>query len=179
VEDLELHQSLRLLGLPLVTLEPPLPPLRRKLDQQGSFEENELQTFVPKQISEESTILNLEAVSLGSVETPTTDILAPFIVLIQFHERQKVPHIAMETNVVTSSGNSSIPTIVATTGDSSPNLLSSVRATMVLAATTSHSGPNPSMAVATTPFTPSASGPPFSYGMPSSGTSPTLTYSTL
>jgi hypothetical protein len=50
---------------------------------------------------------------------------------------------------------------------------------MVSAATTSHSGPNPSMAVATTPFTPSATGPPFSYGMPSLGTSPSLTYSTL
>jgi hypothetical protein len=35
------------------------------------------------------------------------------------------------------------------------------------------------MAAATTPFTPSVTGPPFSYGMPSSGTSPALTYSTL
>jgi hypothetical protein len=85
----------------------------------------------------------------------------------------------METNVVTSSGNSLIPTTVATTRESSPNLPSSVRATMVSATTTSHSGPNPSMVAATNPFTPSATGPPFSYGMPSSGTSPTLTYSTL
>jgi hypothetical protein len=50
---------------------------------------------------------------------------------------------------------------------------------MVSTTTTSHSGPNLSMAVATTPFTPSVTGPPFSYGMPSSGTSPVLTYSTL
>jgi hypothetical protein len=50
---------------------------------------------------------------------------------------------------------------------------------MVLAATTSHSGPNPSMAAATTPFTPSVTGSSFSYGMPSSGISPALTYSTL
>ena len=50
---------------------------------------------------------------------------------------------------------------------------------MVLAATTSHSGLKPSMAAITTPFTPSATGPPFSYSMPSSGTSPALTYSTL
>jgi hypothetical protein len=50
---------------------------------------------------------------------------------------------------------------------------------MVSTATTSHSGPNPSLAAATTPFTPSATGPPFSYGMPSSGTSPVLSYSTL
>jgi hypothetical protein len=89
-------------------------------------------------------------------------------------------HIAMETNVVTPSGNSSIPTIIFTTGDmSSPNLPSSVRATMVSTATTSHSGPNPSLVAATTPFTPSATGPPLSYDMPSSGTSPVLSYSTL
>jgi hypothetical protein len=50
---------------------------------------------------------------------------------------------------------------------------------MVLAATMLHSGPIPSITVATTPFTPSVTGPPFSYGMPSSGTSPALTYSTL
>jgi hypothetical protein len=85
----------------------------------------------------------------------------------------------METNIVTSSGNSSIPTTVATTGESSPNLPSLVQATMVSAATTSHSGPNSSMVATTTPFTPSATGPPFSYGMPSSGTSHALTYSTL
>jgi hypothetical protein len=85
----------------------------------------------------------------------------------------------METNVFTSSGNSSIPTTVATTGESSPNLPSSVRATMASAATTSHSGPNPSMVAAINPFTPSATGPSFSYGMPSLGTSPALTYSTL
>jgi hypothetical protein len=34
------------------------------------------------------------------------------------------------------------------------------------------------MAVTTTPFPPSAMGPPFSYGIPSSGTSPVLSYST-
>jgi hypothetical protein len=68
-----------------------------------------LQTFVPEQLLEESTT------NLGSVETPNTDILASFIVPIQFHERQTMPHTAMETNDVTSSGNSSIPITVATT----------------------------------------------------------------
>jgi hypothetical protein len=126
VEDPEFRWSRRLLGLSLVTVEPPPPPLRWKLDQQGSFEATGLQTFVPEQLLEESTVLNLEAAALGSVETPTTDILAPFIVPIQFHERQTVPHTSMETNVVTPSGISSIPITVATTGDSSPNLPSSV-----------------------------------------------------
>jgi hypothetical protein len=50
---------------------------------------------------------------------------------------------------------------------------------MVLTATTSHSGPNPSLAAATNPFTPSATGPPFSYRMASLGTCPALSYSTL
>ena len=50
---------------------------------------------------------------------------------------------------------------------------------MVLTAITSHSGLNPSLVAATTPFTPSATSPSFSYGMPSSGTIPALTYYTL
>jgi hypothetical protein len=45
--------------------------------------------------------------------------------------------------------------------------------------TTLYSCPIPSLAAATTPFTPSVIGPPFSYEMPSSGTSPVLSYSTL
>jgi hypothetical protein len=85
----------------------------------------------------------------------------------------------MEPNTVTSSGNYSIPTTVAITGEASPNLSSSVRATMISTANTSHSEMTPSIVVATPPFTPTAIGPPFSYGMPSSRTSPTLTYFTL
>jgi hypothetical protein len=135
---------------------------------------------VPEQTPEDSTSLDLQATALGPVETPTTDFLAPFIVPIQFYECQTMLHTTMETNDVTPSGNSSIPTTVVTTGELlSPNPPSSVQATMVSTTTTSHSGLNPSLAVATTPFTPSATGPPFSYRMPSSGTSPTLSYSTL
>jgi hypothetical protein len=180
VEDPELRRSRRLLGLPSVTLEPPPPPLIRKLDQQGSFEVIGLQTIVPDQPPEESTILDLEATTLGPVETTTTDFLVPFIVPIQFYERQTVLHTAMKTNVVSPFGNSSIPTTVVTTGEiSPPNPPSLVQATMVSTATTSHSGLIPSLAAATTPFTPSVTGPPFSYRMPSSCTSPVLSYSTL
>jgi hypothetical protein len=85
----------------------------------------------------------------------------------------------MEQNYVTSSGISSIPTTVATIGEAPPNLSSSARATTVSTATTSHSRPTPSIAAAKNPFKPSATGSPFSYGMPSSGTSPALTHSTL
>jgi hypothetical protein len=86
----------------------------------------------------------------------------------------------MEPIFVTSTGNSSIPITIATIGEASPNFpLSTVWATMVSDETTSHSGPAPSIVAATPPYTPSATGPPFSYGMPSSGTSPALTSSTL
>jgi hypothetical protein len=120
MEDHELRRSRRLLGLPPITKEPPLPPLRQKLDQQGSFEATGLQAIVLDQPPEESTILDLEATTLGPVETPTTDFLAPFIIPIQFYKRQTVLHTAMETNVVTPSGNSSIPTTVVTIGELSP-----------------------------------------------------------
>jgi hypothetical protein len=46
-----------------------------------------LQAIVPNQPLEELTILDLEATALGSVETPTTDFLAPFIIPIHFYER--------------------------------------------------------------------------------------------
>jgi hypothetical protein len=85
----------------------------------------------------------------------------------------------MTTDAATSSGISSIPITVVTTGEASPNLPSAVRTTMAPAATSSQSGLTPSIVAATNPFTSSATGAPFSYGMPSSGTSPALTHSTL
>jgi hypothetical protein len=146
----------------------PRHPLRRKLDHLGSFEATG--AFDPEQPPEESTA------NLGLVETSDADFGPDIIVPIQFYERLSAPNPVMEQ--ITSSGTSSIPITVVTTGEASPNLpLSSVRATMVSAATTSHSGPTPSIAAATPPYTPSATGAPFSYGMPSSGTSPALTSS--
>jgi hypothetical protein len=170
VEDSELRRSRRLLGLSLIILEPPLPPLRQKLDHQGSFEATG--DFEPEKPPEESTA------NLGLVETSSNDTWSDIIVPIQFCESLSVPNLVMEQ--ITSFGNSSIPITVTTTGESSLNLpLSAVRATMVSAATTSHCGLTPSIVAATPPYTPSATGAPFSYGMPSSGTSPTLTSSTL
>jgi hypothetical protein len=174
VEDSELHQSRRLLGLPPVILEPPPPPLRWKIDQRGSFEATEFQTIEHEQLPEESTA------NLGLVETSNTDTWPDIIVPIQFYESLSVPNPVMEPNSITSSRNYSIPINFVTIGETSPNLpLSTVWATMVSATTTSHSGPTPSIVAATPPYTPSATGPPFSYGMPSSGTSPSLTTSTL
>jgi hypothetical protein len=148
--------------------------LRRKLDQRGSFEATRFQTIEPEQLPEDSTT------NLGSVETSNTDTWPDIIVPIQFYECLSAPNLVMEPNSVTSSGISSIPITVATTGEAYPNFpLSAVQATMVSAATTSHSGPTPFIMVATPPYTPSVTGPLFSYGMPSSGTSPALTTSTL
>jgi hypothetical protein len=138
------------------------------------------QAIVSDQHLEESTILDHGVNALGLVETPTTDFLVPFIVPIQFYERQTVLHTTMETNVVTPSGNYPIPTMVVTTREfSPPNPLLPVRATMVSTASTSHNGPIPSFVAATNPFIPSATGPPFSYGIPSLGTGLVLSYSTL
>jgi hypothetical protein len=174
MEDSKLRRSRRLLGLPPVILEPPPPPLRRKLEQRGSFEATGLQTIEPEQLLEESTT------NIGSVETSNTDTWLDIIVPIQFYESLSVPNPVMEPNSITSSGNSSIPITVVTIGEISSNLpLSTVRATMVSAATTSYSGLTPSIVAATPPYTPSATAPSFSYGMPSSGTSPALTTSTL
>jgi hypothetical protein len=116
-----------MLGLSSVTLEPPPPPLRRKLDQQGYFEATGSQEIVPDQHPEESTILELGEKAFGLVKTSTTDLLTPTIVPIHPYECQTMSHEAMETNVVTPSGNSSIPTTVFTTGEfPPPNLPSSV-----------------------------------------------------
>jgi hypothetical protein len=93
---------------------------KAKLDQQGSFEVTGSQEIVPDQHPRESTILDLGTKSFGLVETSTTDLSAPTIVLVHPCECQIVSHATMETNVVTPSGNSSIPTMVVTTGEFPP-----------------------------------------------------------
>jgi hypothetical protein len=167
VEDSELRRSRRLLGLPPVILEPPPPPLRRKLDHLGSFEATG--AFNSEQPPEDSTA------NLGAVETSDTDFGPDVIISVQSYERLFSPNPVMEQ--IISTGTSSIPITVVTTGETSPNLPSVVRSTMAPAATTSQSGPTPSIMAATNPFTSSATGAPFSYGMPSSGTVPALTSS--
>jgi hypothetical protein len=167
VEDSELRRSRRLLGLPPVILEPPPPPLRRRLDHLGSFEA--IGAFDPEQPPEAMTT------NLGAFETSDTDFGPPVIISVEAYECLLSPDPVMEQIIPT--GTSSIPITVVTTGETSPNLSSVVRSTMAPATTTSQSGPTPSIAAATNPFTSSATGSPFSYGMPSSGTVPALTSS--
>jgi hypothetical protein len=85
------------------------------------------QETVPEQHPEETTILDLGEKALGPYETPTTDLYTPIIVPIHPYKCQTVLHTTMETNAATSSGNSSISTMVVTTGDlPPPNPLSPV-----------------------------------------------------
>lgn len=135
---------------------------------------------MPDQHPKKPTISELEEEALDPPKTLTTDLSVPIIIQIYPYGHQTVSHPAMETNVATSSRNSSLPTTTVTTGGvppPNPSLL--VQATMVSTASTLSSGLILSLAAATAPFTQSATGPPFSYGMPRSGTSPILSYSTL
>jgi hypothetical protein len=148
-------------------LEPPPPPLRRRLDHLGSFEATGV--FDLEQPPEATTA------NLGAVETSHTDFGPDVIISVESYERLLSPDPVMEQIIPT--GTSSIPTTVVTTGEASPNPPLVVRSTMAPATTSSQSGPTPSIAAATNPFTSSATGSPFSYGMPSSGTVPALTSS--
>jgi hypothetical protein len=86
----------------------------------------------------------------------------------------------MEENDDTSLGNPHTPSMVAIIGGvPPPKSPSQVRATMVYTNSTLGSGMILSMAAITAPFTKSATGPFFSYGMPNFDTNSVLTYSTL
>jgi hypothetical protein len=122
-------------------------------------------------ILEEPIISDLRVEALGLYNPPITDLSVPIVIQVQPYERQVVSQEAMETNVATSSGNTHISSTTVTTGGvPPPNQPSSVWATMVSTASTSGNGLIPSMAAITAPFTQSATGPPFSYGMPGFGT---------
>jgi hypothetical protein len=177
----------RLLGLPPVNLEPPPPPLRQRLDQQGSFEVTGPQETEPDPsprgehlILEEPTISDLGEGSSWSYNPLITDLSVPIVVQVKPYERQVVSQVAMETNVATSSGNPHTPSTTVTIGGfPPPNQPSSIWTTMVSTASTLGNGLIPSMVAITAPFTQSATGPPFSYGMPGFDTNSVLSYSTL
>ena len=89
VEDQPIRRSIRLQNLPpLVTLEPPTPPQRRRLDMDGSFEPVGLSEI----LGEPSLIanrLNLDTIEIEylytdefarNFNTPLTDLKDPVIV---------------------------------------------------------------------------------------------------
>jgi hypothetical protein len=149
VEDQDLHQSQRLLGLPPVALEPPPPPLRRKLDQQGYVEATRSPEITPDQPM------------LKELSTPLKRTIME------------------ENIVSSSRNPDIPSTVVITRGVPPRTPPSPVQATMVLTASTLSNGSIPYLVKTTAPFTQSAIGPLFSYRMPNLGTSPVLSYSTL
>jgi hypothetical protein len=134
---------------------------------------------------EEPTVYDFGVESLELTNPPITELSAP--ILVQFvpprvthHERQIVLQEAMEANVATSSGSSHTPSMNASTGGiPPPNPPSLVWTKMFSTTSTSGSGLIPSTMMTTAPFTQSATGPPFSYGMTNFDTNSVLTYSTL
>jgi hypothetical protein len=187
MEDQELRQLRRLLGLLLVNLEPPLPPLRRILEQQGSFEATEPLETKPNPSSRgehlilvKPTISNLRLEAIGPYNPPITDLSAPIIIQVKPYERQVVSQATMDKNVATYSRNPHIPSTAVTTGGfPPPNQPSSVWTTMVSIASTYGNGLIPSMEVITAHFTQSVIGPPFSYKIPGFDMNSVLSYSTL
>jgi len=148
------------LGLPPIDLEPPRPLLRRKIDQQGSFETTGLLETVPDPSSrgehlilEEPIIFYLGAEALGPYNPPITDLSMPIVQVLPY-KRPIVSPTTIEENVATSSRKTNISfTNVTTGGVPPPNQPSSVRATMVSTASTPGSSLIPSMVAITTPYT--------------------------
>jgi hypothetical protein len=146
VEDQEFHQLRRLLGLSSIDLEPTLPPplLRRKLDQQGSFETIGLQETMPNPSSrEEHLILEEPTISYLGEEAPgpykplNIDLSTPVVIQVYSYECLIVSQATMEPNTVTSSRNSHIPSMTVTiVGVPPPNQPSLVQNTMVLTTST-------------------------------------------
>jgi hypothetical protein len=134
---------------------------------------------------EEPTISDLGVEALGPANPPITDLSASILVQVvppevTPSERQLVLQATMEENVATSSGSPHTPISATTTGGILPPIPPSpVQTTVVLTPSTSGSGLIPSSAATTAPFTQSATGPPFSYGMPGFDSNSVLTYSTL
>jgi hypothetical protein len=112
-------------------------------------------------ILEEPTISDLGTEALVPYEPPITNLSVPIIAQVYPYECQIVSQAAMETNVVTSSGNYHIPSMTITTRDVPPSNQS------LSVSTTSTSGNRLILSIAeiTAPFTQSVTGHPFSYGM--------------
>jgi hypothetical protein len=134
---------------------------------------------------EEPIVSDLGVEALGRVNPLITDFLAPILVQVvpprvTPYEHQIVLQADMEANVVTSPRSSHTPLMNSTIGGISPPNPPSLFQTIVVSTpSTSGSGLIPSAVTTTAPFTQSATGPPFSYGILGFDTKSFLTYSTL
>jgi hypothetical protein len=168
-------------------MDPLPPPLRRRLDQQGSFDMTRPQETEPDPslrgenfILEEPTISDIRVEALSFYNPLIIDLSMPIIIQVKPYKRQVVSQVAMETNVATSSGSPHIPYMPISKGVFlPPNQPYLVWTTMLLTTSTLSNGLILSMAVIIATFTQSAIGPPFSYRMPGFDTNSVLSYSTL
>jgi hypothetical protein len=192
VEDQQLCRSGRLQGLPPVTLEPPPPPLRHRLDQEGSFEASRPQETIPEPAPredfpapEESTISDLEVEGFRPANPLITDLSAPLLIQtvppeVTSLEHQFVRRAAMEATSATSSGSPRTPISAAMGGGVMPPPPPPlIRTTVVQTPTTSSRGTIPSTTLTTVPSIQNVFGAPFSYGMSGFNSCSVLTYSTL
>jgi hypothetical protein len=192
VEYQQLCRSHRLQGLPLVTLEPPLPPLRHRLDQEGSFEATGPREIVPKPAPrkdflapEDSTVSDLEVEGCRPANPQITDLSTPLLIQRVPHEVtspecQFVRRAMMEATSATSYGSLHTPISTTVGGVIVPSSPASpTRTTIVQTPSTSGSDTVPSMIMTIVPSIQNASGAPFSYGMSGFNSSSILTYSTL
>jgi hypothetical protein len=131
-------------------------------------------------IREEPIIFYLREESLGPYKPPITDLLAPIIIQVLPYERLVVSLGTMEVNATTSSGNTDISFTTATIGGvPPPNQPLFIWVTMASNASTSGISLILSMVAITALFPQNMIGSPFSYEMPSFGTSTVLSSSTL
>jgi hypothetical protein len=188
VEDKQICQLQRIWGLSLITLEPPPPPLRRRLDQEGSFEMNGPQESVPEpalrgyfSTLKEPTISYLQAEALRIANPPITNLSTPILIHIVPPEVtpskcQLILQVLMEENDANSF--ESPHTLIMTTiagGILPPLPPSLVKNTVVSTPSNLENGPRLLSSSTTAPFTQSAMGPPFSYGMPDFDSNSVLT----
>jgi hypothetical protein len=192
VEDLQLLHSRRLRDLPPITLEPLSPPLRRRLDPEGSFEVTGPQETIPEPVPREDTlapketiISELEAKGFRPANPPITNIPVPILIQVvppkvTSSYRHLVRRLAMEASNTTSTGSPHTPILVTGRGGIiPPPPPSPTRNVSSQTPTTSSSGIVSTTTTTNVPTIQNVSGTPFTYGMSGFYSSSTLTYPTL
>jgi hypothetical protein len=165
VEYQQLYHLRRLKGLPLITLDPPFPLLRCRLDKEGSFEAIEPHETVPDPnpmeyfpAPEDSTISYLEDESFKPTNPLITDFFFPLLIQIvppkvTSPKHQFVRQEMMEATSATFYRSSHTPILATMRGGVMPPLPPPpIRNTVVQTPTTSGSGIVPSMTMIIVPY---------------------------
>jgi hypothetical protein len=124
VEYQQILNSCRFQGLLPINLESPLPPLRRRLDQEGSFRDIGPQEIVPNSIPreyilalEETSVFDLKDEGFRPANPPITDLSVPILVQIvppkvTTHDCHFVRRLDMGANNTTSIGSPHTPILI-------------------------------------------------------------------